>query len=215
MKQKMYKWAAALSLTCALASGCRTLPTGKDLYRGVQPLDAQGYVRVVVEIPTGTNAKWEVDKETGRLAWEVKDGRPRVVQYLGYPGNYGMIPRTLLSEEHGGDGDPLDVIVLAPAVPRGSVLKARLVGVLKLLDDGEQDDKLIAVVSGSPLGDVRSITELDRLYPGITGILETWFANYKGPGRIQPKGFADADEAGAVLRRAIAAYARRDHAGDR
>ena len=46
--------------------------------------------------------------------------KPREVKYLGYPGNYGMIPRTLLPKELGGDGDPLDVIVLGPAVERGS-----------------------------------------------------------------------------------------------
>ena len=46
--------------------------------------------------------------------------------YLSYPGNYGMILRTLLPEESGGDGEPLDVVVLSPAVPKGTVLQARL-----------------------------------------------------------------------------------------
>ena len=74
----------------------------------------------MIEIPTGTTAKWEVVKPSGELRWEFDQGRPRVVRYLGYPGNYGMIPRTLLPKEEGGDGDPLDVVVLGPAVPRGS-----------------------------------------------------------------------------------------------
>ena len=66
----------------------------------------QGLIHFVVEIPAGTNAKWEVDKATGGLHWEQKDGRPRVVQYLAYPGNYGMIPSTSLPYEIGGDGEP-------------------------------------------------------------------------------------------------------------
>jgi len=60
-----------------------------------------------------------------------------------------MIPQTLLSKENGGDGDPLDVIILGPSISRGSVVKAHLIGVLKLLDGGEQDDKLIAIIDNS------------------------------------------------------------------
>ena len=73
-------------------------------------------IQVVIEIPTGTTAKWEVDKSDGLLHWQIKNGNPRIVEYLGYPGNYGMIPRTLLAKDSGGDGDPLDVIVLGPPV---------------------------------------------------------------------------------------------------
>ncbi len=121
------------------------------------------------------NEKWEIDKITGHLEWEFKDSQPRIVKYLGYPGNYGMIPRTLLPKERVGDGDPLDVIVLGPAVPRGSILKARLIGVMKMLDNGEQDDKLIAVMLDSPLGNIKSIVELDQRFNGITQILDNWF----------------------------------------
>ena len=53
----------------------------------------------MVEIPAGSNDKWEVDKTSGALYWEQEDGKPRVVQYLAYPGNYGMIPRTSLPHE--------------------------------------------------------------------------------------------------------------------
>ena len=121
---------------------------------GFPATNADGTINVVVEIPAGTNAKWEVDKDDGDLHWQFKQGAPRVVRYLPYPGNYGMIPSTLLPVETGGDGDPLDVIVLSPALARGAVVRARLIGVLELLDDGEQDDKLLAVLEESPLGHV-------------------------------------------------------------
>lgn len=167
-----------------------------------------GTIHVVVEIPAGTNAKWEVDKSDGSLAWEIKDGRPRVVQYLPYPANYGMVPRTLLPKQLGGDGDPLDVLLLGPALARGALVEARLVGVLRLLDGGEQDDKLIAISVDAPLGQVASMAELDAQYPGISLILETWLSHYKGPGKLQSLGFAEVHEAREILDAAAAAYDR-------
>ena len=156
-------------------------------------------IHVVIEIPTGSTEKWEVDKTTGTLRWEFKHGKPRVVSYIGYPGNYGMIPRTLLSEEQGGDGDPLDVLVLGPAISKGEVVEARAIGVLKLLDGGEQDDKIIAVRPDSVFHDVYSISDLDRAFDGVTKIIELWFSNYKGPGEMVSGGFADVEVAREVI----------------
>lgn len=168
-----------------------------------------GLVNVVVEIPAGTTAKWEVDKRDGALRWEMRDGKPRVVKYLGYPGNYGMVPRTLLPKDLGGDGDPLDVILLGPAVERGSVIPARIVGVLELLDGGEQDDKLLAVTEGSAFANVTSLQQLDREFPGVTTIVRAWFEHYKGQGVMEAKGFADVARAQEILDAAIGAYAAR------
>ena len=170
------------------------------------PVLENGAINVVVEIPAGTTAKWEVTKPEGELRWELKDDKPRVVQYLGYPGNYGMIPRTLLPEELGGDGDPLDVIVLGKAVERGSVLRARLIGVMHMLDGGELDDKLIAVRPDSPFGRVQNLEDLQKQFPGVTTILETWFSNYKGPGKIEVPGFSDVSRAREILEAAVEAY---------
>jgi len=77
--------------------------------------------------------KWEVDKTDGKMKWEFVDKKPRTINYLGCPGNYGMIPGTLLSKELGGDGDPLDVIVLGPPVERGSIVKCKLTSVKLIL----------------------------------------------------------------------------------
>lgn len=178
----------------------------KNLLTDFTPIDKSGNVNVVVEIPSGTLEKWEVNKNNGQLELEYKDGKPRIVKYLGYPGNYGMVPQTLLPKALGGDGDPLDVIVLGPPVERGKVLPSKLIGVLHLLDRGEQDDKLIAVSNNSPLYHVNTIQELETQYKASLKILEYWFSNYKGPNKMQFKGFGSKQTAEKILQEAIKAY---------
>ena len=183
-----------------------TLVSDKHLWRDIPSLDEEEQLNVVVEIPAGRTEKWEVRKSDGALIWDFKKGKPRVLKYIGYPGNYGMIPQTLLTQESGGDGDPLDAIVLGPPILKGSIAKAKLIGVLKLLDKGEQDDKLVAVSQNSPLYKSNSLQELDEQFPGISNILESWFVNYKGPGKIKSIGFAGTDEARSILQKAIDQY---------
>lgn len=183
-----------------------TLVAAQHLVDGISPRSGRDRINVVVEIPAGTTAKWEVAKEDGTLRWEFSDGDPRTVQYLGYPGNYGIVPRTLVPEEAGGDGDPLDVVLLGPAVRRGAVVRARLLGVLRLLDDGERDDKLLAVLDGTPMGSATDLSDLQARFNGVTSIVETWFTNYKGPGETVSLGYGGVDEAEAILAAAIAAY---------
>jgi inorganic pyrophosphatase len=178
----------------------------KNFLKDYEPINFDGTINAVIEIPAGTSAKWEVDKADGSLKWEFKKGKPRIVKYLGYPGNYGMIPQTLLSEKLGGDGDPLDVLVLGESVPRGSVVKAKLVGILKLLDGGEQDDKLLAVILGTPFSEINNIQELNKKFRGASKIIEIWFSNYKGQGKVESKGIAGVEEAKKVLSMAIKAY---------
>ena len=183
-----------------------TIVGKKNFMNDFIPLNNDGTINIIVEIPTGTIGKWEVDKSDGNLKWEFKKGKPRIVKFLGYPGNYGMIPRTMLPKELGGDGDPLDVIVLGPSVPRGSVVSAKLIGVLKLLDGGEQDDKLLAVLENSPLFGVNNVSELNRDFNGVTKIVEIWFESYKGPGEIISNGFGNNEEALKILNFSINEY---------
>jgi inorganic pyrophosphatase len=193
-----------------------TLKSSVHLVDDIDPMAGENTVRVVVEIPTGSTQKWEVVKSSGDLQWEFRKGKPRLVKYLGYPGNYGMVPRTLLSAENGGDGDPLDVLVLGPAVPRGSVVEVKVIGMLSMLDKGEQDDKLIAVMANDIFDKVDTIKTLDKEFPGVTSIVETWFANYKGPTKIETMGYVGRTKAHAVLTQALDDYKRLSTgAGDR
>ena len=176
------------------------------LLHDYSPLDEEGHVQAVVEIPAGTLQKWEVEKETGELEWEIKDGQRRVVDYLSYPGNYGMIPQTYLPSDKGGDGDPLDVLILGEATKRGEILPCEIIGVLKLLDRGEIDDKLIAVPVEGPFSAVESMKELNEDYPGAQVIIETWFTSYKGPDKMESLGFEERESAIQIFNQAISDY---------
>ena len=203
--------ADSCNLPCGIAPGFNftdpyTLSSGNNLLKDWPPKDESGNINAVIEIPAGRTEKWEVDKAEGNLKWDFKKGRPRVLKYIGYPGNYGMVPQTLLSKESGGDGDPLDIILLGPPIDRGEVATAKLIGVLKLEDDGEQDDKLIAIQFNSPLKKADSIEELDERFPGISRIMELWFTNYKGNGEMESKGFGDLEEAEKILNKASRQY---------
>jgi inorganic pyrophosphatase len=158
----------------SVLKGERSFMTGYD------PVNVDGTVNVVIEISAGTTAKYMVDLKSGMIELEQKNGLPRYVQYLGYPCNYGNIPRSVLLKSKGGDGDAVDAIVLGPSVPTGSVVKGRAIGILSLVDTGEKDDKVVVVMENSPFANVRTIEELDRRFPGVTTILQTWFTSYKG-----------------------------------
>ena len=185
-----------------------TISGSKHFVRDFQPIDEEGNLNVVVEIPTGTNEKWEVDKKSGNLKLEFRNKNPRIIKYLSYPANYGMIPQTLLPEEEGGDNDPLDVIVLGSAEKRGSVIKVRLIGVLKLIDNGERDDKLIAVKKDSHIFEIDELIELDQNFFGISEIIKIWLTNYKGKGQLISNGYGNSGEAKIILDKAMAAYDR-------
>lgn len=121
-----------------------------------------------------------------------------------------MIPCTKMSQETGGDEDPLDVIIIGPATPRGSVVSAKPIGILHLLDKGELDDKIVATMPNSHLENIDTIEDIETHYPGITGILETWFLNYKGKGVTSSKGFGNAETANEIIHYAMRAYKKNE-----
>lgn len=183
------------------------LKSEKHLVHEIEAVDEAGRVNILVEIPAGTNGKWEVNKETGNLEWEFKKGKPRVVKYLPYVGNYGMIPQTLSPKQEGGDGDPLDIILLGERVARGEVVKGKLIGVMLMKDNGETDDKLLAVAEGSVFEGIDSIEEMNKEFPGVLTILKTWFSNYKGKDeKMIIEGFSNSKEANKILNDAIRGY---------
>lgn len=169
-----------------------------NFFTEVDPGDKDGNVHVIMEIPKGTTGKWEVDSNTGNIIWEFKKGKPRTVEYMGgYPVNYGTAPKTILTKEMGGEGESVDVILFGAQQMRGAVVKAKLIGVLKLQEgDGAFDDKLLAVAMGSPEYAVGDFDELNTKFNNIGAKTKSWFKSYKGPDSgIKIRGIGTADEA--------------------
>ncbi|GBF96300.1 soluble inorganic pyrophosphatase [Raphidocelis subcapitata] len=130
--------------------------------------DAPDVLHAVIEIPRGSKVKYELDKDTG-LCYVDRILYSSVV----YPHNYGFIPKTLCE-----DADPLDVLVLMqePVVPM-CFLRVKPIGVMQMLDQGERDDKLIAVHSDDP--EFKHYTDISELPPHRLAEIRRFFEDYK------------------------------------
>lgn len=202
-------------LGCEHQSNKRNVIDSCDYLRSIPAVASEGLVNVVIEIPAGTNAKWETNKKTGFLEWAMNaKGERRTVNYLAYPANYGMVPQTWLPADEGGDNDPLDVFLLGPAVERGAVVQARIVGIVLIKDRDEQDDKLIAVPVNSNFDSVHTLIDLEEQFPGIVDILVLWLDHYKGNDAMQIESVANENAAQAILDAAIKAFPRFPSAED-
>ena len=176
-------------------------------------------VTVFIEIVPRDTVKYEVDKETGYL----KIDRPQ--QYSNVvPANYGFIPRTYCGEGIAnmarttsgktiidGDNDPLDILVLSEHhIPRGDIiLKATPIGGFCLIDGGEADDKIIAVLKGDKV--FEQYTEIAQLPKGILERFEHYFLTYKSlpdePNICEIAYSYGREESYKVIQAAIADYA--------
>lgn len=166
----------------------------KDLPPGVHPPDS---VTAVIEIPAGSRNKYELDKDSGLMRLD------RVLySAVHYPGDYGFIPRTLHE-----DNDPLDILVRInePTFP-GCQIEVRPVGVLRLLDLGEPDDKIIAVPIADPYhGEYFDIADFPQHY---LREVEHFFGIYKDleGKRMNVLGWGKSDEAMKVITECIDRY---------
>ena len=125
-------------------------------------------VNAIIEIPQGSRAKYELDKDTGMLKLD------RVLfSSLYYPANYGFIPKSYCD-----DKDPLDILVLSQInlVPL-CLVKAKVIGVMHMVDNGEADDKIIAVAADDM--SVNHINDIDQLPPHFIKEMRQFFEEYK------------------------------------
>jgi len=157
-------------------------------------------VYVVVEIPKGSRNKYEYDEQTGVFKLDRVLYSP-----LHYPGDYGLVPQTLYE-----DGDPLDVLVMVsePTFP-GCVIQARPLGLLRMLDRGIADDKVLAVPATDPLfSDYVDLSNVPRHF--LTEVAH-FFKTYKdleGIG-VEFLGWEPAAAAWTQIERAIRRYQER------
>jgi len=178
---------------------CKKHQKNDQIVKRYNSINDNGYINALIEISAGSLEKWEYNKETKKVEIELVNDNPRIINYLGYPANYGMIPGTLLSRNNGGDGDPLDIIVLGPPKQMGSIVKCKVIGVLYLIDNIEQDDKIIAISENSNLEHLNDIGELKDNYNGLLEIIELWFTNYKGNDKIKSNGYGNSQSALNIL----------------
>jgi inorganic pyrophosphatase len=122
----------------------------------------------VIEIPMGSSVKYELDKKTGLLKLD------RILySAVYYPANYGFIPQTLAE-----DDDPLDVLVLCqePVAPL-TLVNARAIGLMTMIDSGKRDHKILAVALHDP--EYNSFTEANELPHHRLNMLQRFFQDYK------------------------------------
>jgi inorganic pyrophosphatase len=136
-----------------------TLPIGDS---------APDVVNAVIEIPAGSSNKYEYDKKLQVFRLDRNLHSP-----VHYPGDYGFIPSTLAL-----DGDPLDVLVLVESASfTGCLVAVRPIGQLDMLDQGKQDEKILAVAAENPL--YRDVFEYTQIYPHILLAVRHFFSIYK------------------------------------
>lgn len=154
-------------------------------------------VNGIIEIPKNSRAKYELDKQSGMLMLD------RVLySSINYPANYGFIPKTYCD-----DGDPLDILVISQIdiVPM-CLVEAKVIGVMRMLDGGEMDDKIIAVAANDM--SVNHINDISELPPHSLLELRSFFEDYK---KLENKeviveDFQDRNVAMEVLKQSIVDY---------
>ena len=154
-------------------------------------------VNAIIEIPKATRAKYEVDKETGLLKLD------RVLYpSMHYPANYGFIPQSYCD-----DKDPLDILVLSQITMEPLCLvEAKVIGVMRMLDNGDLDDKVIAVAAHDM--SVKHINDISDLPEHSLTELRNFFENYTKLENktVQVDGFQDATIARQIVEQSIKDY---------
>jgi inorganic pyrophosphatase len=160
--------------------------------------DAPARMNVVVEIPRGSRNKYELDKKTGMFKLD-----RLLYSSVHYPGDYGFFPQT-----YAQDDDPLDAIVMTtvPTFP-GCVIEVRPIGIFRMTDRDEMDEKVLCVPARDPLYD--EYRGLGDVAPHYLREVEHFFTVYKDLEhvRVQPLGWEDEKVARTTIIEAMARYA--------
>lgn len=159
--------------------------------------NAPELVQGIIEIPKGSRAKYELDKESGMLILD------RVLySAVYYPANYGFIPKTYCD-----DDDPLDILVLSQIdlVPL-CLVEAKVIGVMRMLDGGEADDKIIAVAANDR--SVNHINDIAELPEHFIREMRAFFEDYKKleHKEVVVEEFQNREVACQIVEKAIADY---------
>src|SRR4249920_3488368 len=154
-------------------------------------------VNAIIEIPQGARAKYEIDKDSGLLKLD------RVIySSFYYPVNYGFIPQT-----YGEDKDPLDILVITSLpVQALTLMEAKVIGVMQMVDSGDADDKIISVANNDPA--VNHYNNIEELPPHFFEELRHFFEEYKTLEKktVKVADLGDKAKALEIIQDAIHAY---------
>ncbi|MBC7783917.1 MAG: inorganic diphosphatase [Burkholderiales bacterium] len=160
--------------------------------------------QAIIEIPFGSSVKYELDKDSGLIKLD------RVLfSAVFYPANYGFIPQTLAE-----DDDPLDVLVFCQeAVVPLTLMNARTIGIMTMVDGGKKDHKIIAVATEDP--EFNSYREAAEMPPHRLMMLRRFFLDYKHleGKQVEVEEIQPAREAYAVIEDALARYSKQRRKG--
>ncbi len=166
----------------------------------IKPGSNPDKINALIEIPNGSNIKYEIEKESGAV---VVDRILYSAMY--YPANYGFVPNTLAD-----DGDPADILVINEnSFQAGSVIACRLIGVLVMEDEAGMDEKLVAVPVSKIDPTYDNVNSLEDLPASTLAKIKNFFETYKmlEPNKwVKVKDFQDKAAAQKMLQKAIDAY---------
>jgi len=168
--------------------GCEKAEKQTDYYQ-LPTYSETNHIQAVIEIPAGTNHKIEYDQVSQKFLTDSVEGKKRIIDFLPYPGNYGFIPSTYSDPKLGGDGDALDVLVIAESVPTGTILEIIPIAMIEFLDNGESDNKIIAIPAeeSKRIIKARNFDEFHNQYPEARKMISNWFQAYDVKDEVQLK----------------------------
>jgi len=167
----------------------KSIPAGKD--------PANGQINVFIEIPQGSNIKYELDKDAGVIMVD------RFLHTaMTFPSNYGFVPNTLAD-----DGDPLDVMVLSeyPVAP-GTVIPSVVIGMLEMEDEAGIDTKILAVPAAKIDPLYGTYTDITDVPEAIKNKMKHFYENYKSlePGKwVKLKNWLDRNAALEAVKKSL------------
>lgn len=164
-------------------------------YNELESFDSNNNLIAVIEIPAGTNYKIEYQPERNIFEIDSTKDKPRVIQFLPYPVNYGFIPST--KSALGKNSDPLDILVYSKPIKTGQILAVKPIAILKMLDDGEADDKVLSIPLDEKyhIMDIENFADLSKNHSQLRDMIAEWFLYYDKNADIQILGWFDESKA--------------------
>jgi inorganic pyrophosphatase len=172
----MNRFLTVLFFSSVLLAACKHDPREEATYSKTKQLQA-----VVVE-PAGTATPLQYNAKTGAFEPEQEAGHDRLVRFLPFPANHGFIPGTLLDSARGGNGQPLEMMLLSPVCTTGTLLEVQPLALVT----GSYNNRRIPMIIAVPAKpsertlDANNLEQFEKRYPAAKQIISLWLRNAEG-----------------------------------